>query len=99
MSYARREAVARYGAERVAVIIGTSTSGIAQAESAYRARDAAGRLPESFSYATTLNNFSAPTLVAHVRRRHRADTGDLDRVFVERQGVCGRRAPDARRLD
>ena len=58
------EAVARYGAERVAVIIGTSTSGIAQAESAYRARDGAGRLPESFSYATTLNNFSAPTLVA-----------------------------------
>ena len=58
------EAVARYGAERVAVIIGTSTSGIAQAESAYRTRDAAGRLPESFSYATTLNNFSAPALVA-----------------------------------
>ena len=60
-----RAAVARYGSARVAVIIGTSTSGIAQAESAYRARDAAGRLPESFSYATTLNNFSAPALVAH----------------------------------
>jgi 3-oxoacyl-[acyl-carrier-protein] synthase-1 len=61
-----RAAVARYGATRVAVIIGTSTSGIAHAESAYRARDAAGRLPESFSYPTTLNNFSAPALVAHV---------------------------------
>ena len=60
-----RAAVARYGATRVAVIIGTSTSGIEQAEGAYRARDAAGRLPESFSYATTLNNFSAPALVAH----------------------------------
>ena len=60
-----RAAVARYGAARVAVIIGTSTSGIAHAESAYRARDAAGRLPESFTYATTLNNFSAPALVAH----------------------------------
>ena len=59
-----RAAVARYGAARVAVIIGTSTSGIAQAESAYRARDAAGRLPVSFTYATTLNNFSAPELVA-----------------------------------
>ena len=57
-------AVARYGAERVAVIIGTSTSGIAQAEDAYRARDQNGRLPGSFSYATTLNNFSAPALVA-----------------------------------
>ena len=59
-----RAAVTRYGADRVAVIIGTSTSGIAQAESAYRARDTAGRLPESFRYATTLNNFSAPALVA-----------------------------------
>jgi 3-oxoacyl-[acyl-carrier-protein] synthase I len=60
-----RAAVARYGPARVAVIIGTSTSGIAHAEGAYRARDAAGRLPKSFSYATTLNNFSAPALVAH----------------------------------
>ena len=59
-----RSAVARYGATRVAVIIGTSTSGIEQAESAYRARDTDGHLPESFSYATTLNNFSAPALVA-----------------------------------
>ena len=60
-----RAAVARYGAARVAVIIGTSTSGIAHAEGAYRARDTGGRLPASFSYATTLNNFSAPALVAH----------------------------------
>ena len=60
-----RAAVARYGAARVAVIIGTSTSGIAHAEGAYRARDSEGRLPESFSYSTTLNNFSAPALVAH----------------------------------
>ena len=60
-----RAAVARYGPARVAVIIGTSTSGIAHAEGAYRARDAEGRLPESFSYSTTLNNFSAPALVAH----------------------------------
>ncbi len=59
-----RAAVERYGAARVAVIIGTSTSGIAQAEVAYRTRDVAGRLPESFSYPTTLNNFSAPSLVA-----------------------------------
>ena len=59
-------AVARYGAARVAVIIGTSTSGIAQAEDAYRGRDHGGRLPESFSYATTLNNFSAPALIAGV---------------------------------
>ena len=43
-----RAAVARYGAARVAVIIGTSTSGIAHAESAYRARDSEGRLAGIF---------------------------------------------------
>ncbi|MDQ3187407.1 MAG: beta-ketoacyl-[acyl-carrier-protein] synthase family protein [Pseudomonadota bacterium] len=59
-----RAAVERYGADRVAVIVGTSTSGIGQAEQAYGARDACGRLPASFDYAATLNNFSAPSLVA-----------------------------------
>lgn len=43
------EAVARarsrYGAQRVAVLLGTSTSGILQTELAYRARDARGELP------------------------------------------------------
>lgn len=59
-----REAVNRYGATRVAVIIGTSTSGIGQAEVAYCQRDEAGRLPASFAYATTLNNYSAPSMIA-----------------------------------
>ena len=56
--------VRRHGPARVAVLIGTSTSGIGQAERAYRDRDNAGRLPASFDYGTTLNNFSAPSLVA-----------------------------------
>lgn len=59
-----RAAVARHGATRVAVIIGTSTSGILQAEHAFRTRDADGRLPASFNYASTLNNYSAPSLIA-----------------------------------
>jgi 3-oxoacyl-[acyl-carrier-protein] synthase-1 len=59
-----RAAVERYGASRVAVLIGTSTSGIGHAEDAYRARSDDGRLPASFDYATTLNNFSAPSLIA-----------------------------------
>jgi 3-oxoacyl-[acyl-carrier-protein] synthase-1 len=63
---AARAAVARYGAERVAVIIGTSTSGILQAELAYRGRDAAGALPLWFRYETTLNNDSGPSFVAAV---------------------------------
>jgi 3-oxoacyl-[acyl-carrier-protein] synthase-1 len=59
-----RAAVERHGAARVAVIIGTSTSGIGQAELAFRQRDAGGHLPASFEYAGTLSNFSAPALVA-----------------------------------
>ncbi len=54
----------RYGAERIAVILGTSTSGILSTEHAYRRRDATGRLPSDFHYAGTQNNYS---LAAYVR--------------------------------
>jgi 3-oxoacyl-[acyl-carrier-protein] synthase-1 len=40
-----RAAVARYGAARVAVVLGTSTASIGATEEAYRARDAEGRFP------------------------------------------------------
>ncbi len=63
---AARAAVARHGAARVAVILGTSTAGLLQAEQAYRQRDADGRLPADFDYAATLNNFSLPAFVAQV---------------------------------
>ncbi|WP_338772126.1 beta-ketoacyl-ACP synthase [Massilia sp. METH4] len=43
-------AVARHGADRVGVIIGTSTSGIAETEAAFLHRAAHGELPESFHY-------------------------------------------------
>jgi len=49
---------ARYGAHRIAVIIGTSTSGILETELAYRRRDADGRLPATFNYRTTHENYS-----------------------------------------
>jgi 3-oxoacyl-[acyl-carrier-protein] synthase-1 len=55
---------ARYGAHRVALIIGTSTSGILETELAYReyqARDAAdqeGKPPASFRYRTTHENYA-----------------------------------------
>ncbi|MGE0801406.1 MAG: beta-ketoacyl-ACP synthase [Lautropia sp.] len=61
-----RAAVARYGAARVGVFVGTSTSGILEAELAYRARDGAGRLPSSFHYAGSHNSFS----VADFTRRY-----------------------------
>jgi 3-oxoacyl-[acyl-carrier-protein] synthase I len=60
------EARARYGAERVGVFLGTSTSGILETEAAYRRRDAAGRLPAGYDYATTQNGFS---LARYVRER------------------------------
>ncbi len=43
-------AIAEYGAPRVAVIVGTSTSGIAEAEQAMPARLAQGQWPEPFHY-------------------------------------------------
>jgi 3-oxoacyl-[acyl-carrier-protein] synthase-1 len=45
------EAVVRYGADRVAVIIGTSTSGIGESEAALREAAATGVLPDTFHYA------------------------------------------------
>jgi 3-oxoacyl-[acyl-carrier-protein] synthase-1 len=58
---------ARYGAARIAVVMGTSTSGILSTEHAYRARDpATGALPPDFHYAGTQNNHS---LAAYVRAR------------------------------
>ena len=54
-----REAIARYGKSRVGVFLGTSTSGILQAELAYRQRDPiSGALPDDFIYRTTHNFFS-----------------------------------------
>ncbi len=55
---------AAYGAARVGVFIGTSTSGILQTELAYRERDAAsGALPAWFDYARTHNTYSVAGFV------------------------------------
>jgi 3-oxoacyl-[acyl-carrier-protein] synthase-1 len=52
---------ARYGAGRIAVIMGTSTSGIAETEAAYHRRPAGqGALPEDFDFAATHDLFSLP---------------------------------------
>lgn len=54
----------RYGADRVAVVLGTSTSGVQAAEDAYRARDpASGALPASFDYDGTQDMFSLARFV------------------------------------
>jgi 3-oxoacyl-[acyl-carrier-protein] synthase-1 len=50
---------ARYGAGRIAVLIGTSTSGILATEHAYRQRDpATGKLPASYYFRETHNLFA-----------------------------------------
>lgn len=59
--FAERVALARerYGAARVAVVMGTSTSGMLETENAYRQRDAStGKLSASFRLATTHNLYS-----------------------------------------
>ncbi|MFO8005544.1 beta-ketoacyl-ACP synthase [Thioalkalivibrio sp.] len=58
-------AVARYGADRVAVLLGTSTSGIAATEAAYHRRDPqTGALPPDYDYQHTQNMFSLADFVA-----------------------------------
>jgi len=62
-----KQARAHYGAQRIAVILGTSTSGILETEEAYRHRDPqTGALPHEFiwRYRYTHNTFS----VAHFVR-------------------------------
>ncbi len=71
-SAAVRAARDRYGADRIGVFVGTSTSGIGATERAYRRRDlVTGRLPEDFDYQHTHNVFS----VADFTRRWLGLTG------------------------
>jgi 3-oxoacyl-[acyl-carrier-protein] synthase-1 len=72
--YASAVAAARekYGAARIGVFVGTSTSGILETELAYRRRDAqTGALPADFHYAETHNTFSLADFV----RRYLGLTG------------------------
>jgi 3-oxoacyl-[acyl-carrier-protein] synthase-1 len=60
-------ASARYGAARIGVFAGTSTSGLLQTESAYRRRDTvSGELPADFDYARTHNTYSLARFVRTV---------------------------------
>jgi 3-oxoacyl-[acyl-carrier-protein] synthase-1 len=59
-----RRAAQRWGAARVGVFLGTSTSGILQTEVAYRHRDpTTGALPPSLHYAHTHNTYSVAGFV------------------------------------
>ena len=56
-------AAERHGPERVAVILGTSTSGVLASEDAYRHRDGAGALPAGFDFERTHDLFSLSRFV------------------------------------
>jgi 3-oxoacyl-[acyl-carrier-protein] synthase-1 len=61
-----RAAIVKYGAQRIGVFLGTSTSGILQTELAYRRRDpVTGALPADFIYRTTHNTFSVADFTRH----------------------------------
>lgn len=58
------EASGRYGADRVAVVLGTSTAGIEETEQAWRRREAgSGALPSSFDYDRTHDLQALPRYV------------------------------------
>jgi 3-oxoacyl-[acyl-carrier-protein] synthase-1 len=57
----------RYGAARIGVFAGTSTSGLLQTETAYRQRDpVSGRLPQGLDYARTHNTYALARFVREV---------------------------------
>jgi 3-oxoacyl-[acyl-carrier-protein] synthase-1 len=54
----------RFGAARIGVVVGTSTSGLLHTEHAYRHRDPlTGALPDSFDYARTHNTYSLAAFI------------------------------------
>ncbi len=59
----------KYGSRRIAVVLGTSTSGILETEHAYRQRDAqTGALPAGFRFATTHNLYASTDFVRRYLR-------------------------------
>ncbi|NMG16220.1 beta-ketoacyl-[acyl-carrier-protein] synthase family protein [Aromatoleum bremense] len=59
-----RGAMARHGADRIGVFLGTSTAGILETELAYQRRDPlTGALPADFNYAGSHNPFSVAAFV------------------------------------
>jgi len=45
-----RDAIARYGADRIAVVLGSSTAGISDGEAALQVRETSGEWPQGFDY-------------------------------------------------
>ena len=83
----------RYGAARIGVFIGTSTSGVQHTELAYRARDAADeRAARMVRPAPHAEHFLGGGVRRAAPRARRPGAGDLDGLLIERESVR-RRAP------
>lgn len=61
---------ARWGEGRVAVFLGTSTSGLLQTELAYRRRSPEGALPADFLYGPTQNTYSVAAFATQALQLH-----------------------------
>ena len=91
-------AVERYGADRIGLFLGTSTSGIAQTEHAFRARDQlTGNLPDWFHYEQTHNTGSLAAFMRARLRICRPGVCRIVRVRVIGKGVRQRVAHDRSR--
>lgn len=60
------QAIARHGRARIGVVLGTSTSGIAEGEAAIAALDRNGAMPAEFDYARQEIGAAAPFLARHL---------------------------------
>ena len=69
-----RATLARVGADRFGIVVGTSTSGVAEAQTAVRAVHDAGRLPADFDYAQFEHGSLAAFLAQHLGARGPAYT-------------------------
>jgi 3-oxoacyl-[acyl-carrier-protein] synthase-1 len=56
-------AKAKYGAKRIGLLLGTTTSGFSEAEHAYQARDAQGELPATYVHAKKSHPFATTSFL------------------------------------
>ena len=74
----------RYGAHRIGVVVGTSTSGVAQAEGAWLRLDSEGRLPDDFNFEATQDLGSLAAFLRAGAGVARPSQRDLDRLCLLR---------------
>ena len=84
----------RYGAHRIAVVLGTSTSGVLAAEEAYAHRGADGALPAEFDYRRSQDLHSLAGFVRAALGLRGPSLVDLHRLRQQRPRVHGRGEPD-----